>query len=470
VNCLTEIFIEKALQWASERDRQLKETGRVAGPLHGLPISLKDQICMKGLDTVMGYVSWVSNPANENAVLVDILLGAGAVPFVRTNVPQTLMWPETNNLVFGRTTNPANRNLTSGGSSGGEGALIALKGSPLGVGSDIGGSIRIPALFNGLYGLRPSYNRIPYQGARNSMEGQESIPSVLGPISPTISGIKTFFKAVLDGAPWDLDPMALRLPWNEAMYSLDEHNNGRELVFGILWHDGVIQPHPPINRALRQVKAALEAAGHKVIDWPALNHAEIYMNTGAIWGADGGEDFQTDAAPTGEPVLNNMLPNTDEVVYEPPAYRAKGKKDAYELWQLHKRKRILRKQYLDRWQATQSITGTGRPMDAIISPAAPHAAPPHGLYRHAVYTLIWNNLDYPACAFPVTEVDPTLDPIEPREHFLGDDDRSVHELYNPETFKGAPVGLQLVGRTQEDEAVIAMTEIVSNALRDFASK
>jgi len=279
-----------------------------------------------------------------------------------------------------------------------------------------------------LYGLRPSYNRIPYQGARNSMEGQESIPSVLGPISTSMSGIKIFFKAVLDAAPWNLDPMALRLPWNQTMYSLAEHNNGRELVFGFLWHDEYIQPHPPVSRALRQVKAALVAAGHKVIDWPALNHGDIYMNTGAIWGADGGEDFQKDAAPTGEPVLGTMLPGTEKDIPDPPAYRAKGKKDAYQLWQVQKQKRLLRKQYLDRWQATVDVTGTGRPMDAVISPAAPYAAPPHGYNRHAIYTLIWNNLDYPACAFPVTHVDPALDPIEPREHFLSDDDRSIHAL------------------------------------------
>lgn len=104
----------------------------------------------------MGYVGWLGNFSEQDAVLAAILRKAGAVFYVRTNVPQTLMCGETINNIFGRTLNPANRKLTSGGSSGGEGALIALKGSPLGVGSDIGGSIRIPAGFNGLYGLRPT--------------------------------------------------------------------------------------------------------------------------------------------------------------------------------------------------------------------------------------------------------------------------------------------------------------------------
>ena len=160
MNCLTEIFVERALARAAELDEALKKTGKVVGPLHGLPISLKDQLCIKGLETTMGYISWIGKYADKNAVLVDILEECGAVPFVRTNVPQTLMvrvplyqsselqflskscqWPETFNNIFGRTTNPCNRSLTSGGSSGGEGALVSLKGSPIGVGSDIGGCV-----------------------------------------------------------------------------------------------------------------------------------------------------------------------------------------------------------------------------------------------------------------------------------------------------------------------------------------
>lgn len=164
MNCLTEIFVERALARAAKLDDALKKTGKVVGPLHGLPISLKDQICIKGLETTMGYVSWIGKYSEKNAILVDILEECGAVPFVRTNVPQTLMvrcnrlvfkttmvmlirmftpdqWPETFNNIFGRTTNPYNRSLTCGGSSGGEGALIAMRGSPIGVGSDIGGCV-----------------------------------------------------------------------------------------------------------------------------------------------------------------------------------------------------------------------------------------------------------------------------------------------------------------------------------------
>ena len=94
------------------------------------------------------------------------------------------------------------------------------------------------------------------------MEGQESIPSVLGPLSNSMSGIKAFVQAVSDGKPWLKDPLARRAPWDEALYQLSEHNGGKQLCFGIVWNDGITTPHPPITRALEMTKAAIEAAGH----------------------------------------------------------------------------------------------------------------------------------------------------------------------------------------------------------------
>ena len=166
-------------------------------------------------------------------------------------------------MIFGRTSNPYNRSLTSGGSSGGEGALIALKGSPLGVGSDIGGSVRIPAAFCGLYGLRPSYGRIPYAGAANSLEGQDSVLSVLGPMCNSLTGVKAFMQAVISQRPWSKDPLAVRKSWDEAAYGLTEHGGGTKLCYAIMWNDGVTVPHPPIIRGLEITRKALIAAGHK---------------------------------------------------------------------------------------------------------------------------------------------------------------------------------------------------------------
>ncbi|KAI0641096.1 general amidase [Trametes meyenii] len=472
-NCLTEIFIERALARAKEVDDYLKTFGQPIGPLHGLPISLKDQFCIKGLETIMGYAGWIGKVAERDSVLVEVLYECGAVPFVRTNVPQTLMWGETYNHVFGRTTNPFNRYMTPGGSSGGEGALVALHGSPLGVGTDIGGSVRIPSAFCGLYGLRPSYERLPYCNAVNSQIGQESVLSVLGPMTNSIEGVKAFTKAIIDAKPWRKDPLSVRKEWSDREYALGDHGNGGTMCFAIMWDNSVIKPHPPIVRAMEITKKALEAAGHTVIDWENHRHLEIYTNGESIFAADDATDLLHDCELSGEPLIQTMSPDTDAHEYaldEPMARTIVGERrhlSAYELWQLHREKRELRKSHLDHWEATASKTGTGRPVDAIISPVAGYAACPHGCNSDCFYTAFCNFLDYAALVFPVTFADKELDGVALPHAFYNHEDEAVYKLYDPELWHGLPVGLQLIGRTQEEEGVIAMTEIVDKTLKAF---
>ncbi|KAJ8456761.1 hypothetical protein ONZ45_g18588 [Pleurotus djamor] len=450
-NCLTEIFVEKALARATELDDHLKATGKVVGPLHGLPISLKDQVNIEGVESCMGYVSWLGVHAQKNAVLVDILLAQGAVPLVKTNIPQTLMWAETFNHVFGR----------------GEGALVALKGSAIGVGSDIGGSIRIPSALCGVYGLRPSCGRIPYAGCVNSMEGQDSAPSVLGPMSNSIAGLKLFTKAVIDQQPWLKDPLVVRKRWSQEEHDLVEHGYGKSLCFAILWNDGLVTPHPPILRGLAMVKDALVSAGHQVIDWqPPVKHGEICETIRAIWDAGAQADYASATAPTGEPIIATMSPDQNESALK-ASFRPSGdaKATVNDLWQTQRRRRELREAYLAHWQQTINVTGTGRPVDAIISPVAPFTAPPHGKYTNANYTMVWNAMDYSAIVVPVCKADPTIDIKKPLDRFLSEQDKENYDLYVPEVFSNGPVSVQIVGRTLEEEAVIAMGEIVDDALK-----
>lgn len=151
----------------------------------------------------MGYVSWIGKYDTGESFLVTLLRKAGAVFYVKTSVPQSLMVCETINNIIGRTVNPRNKNWSCGGSSGGEGANVGLRGGIIGVGTDIGtssvtilstlltslgGSIRVPAAFNFLYGLRPSHGRLPYAKMANSMEGQETVHSVCGPLTHSVAG------------------------------------------------------------------------------------------------------------------------------------------------------------------------------------------------------------------------------------------------------------------------------------------
>ncbi|KAG9076582.1 hypothetical protein FRC06_009428 [Ceratobasidium sp. 370] len=496
-NCLTEIFVERALARATKMDEYLAKNKKPKGPLHGLPVSLKDQFTMEGLETINGnflfpgYVANIGDFATNNAVLVDILYELGAVPFVRTNVPQTLMaskglllkldltlkmqWGETYNNVFGRTLNPYNLTLTCGGSSGGEGALIAMRGSPLGVGTDIGGSVRIPASMCGIYSLRPSYCRLPYYGARNSLEGQESVLSVLGPMTNSLSGLKMFTKAVLDTRPWLRDPMCICKVWGEEAYQLVEHDGrGGHKCFGLMYDDGLVKPNPPVFRAMDIMRKALEAAGHQVIEWENHRHEDIFVNLEKrIFLADGGEDYRRECKRSGEPHIQTM----DPTLYSHELHDPESNKgieiikplSAYQLWQLHKQKRELRKEYLDHWQSTISRTTTGRPVDAVISPAVPYAATPHGKNSSAFYTSLWNAVDYTVGLLPVTVVDPELDKSVPPHDFYSDEDRDTYHMYKPEVYKDAPIGLQVVGQRLEEEAVLAMMEEVEAALERYKS-
>lgn len=148
-NCLTELLAE-AIYDAEACDQHLALTGRLIGPLHGIPLSLKNQIGVASHLTNAGFVTWINSTSHDDAAIVKTFRKLGAVVFARTNQPQAGMHLETSNNIYGTTVNPRNRQLTAGGSTGGEAALMGMHASVLGIGGDIGGSIRVPAAFNGV--------------------------------------------------------------------------------------------------------------------------------------------------------------------------------------------------------------------------------------------------------------------------------------------------------------------------------
>ncbi|KAG7695402.1 hypothetical protein KL915_002792 [Ogataea haglerorum] len=148
-NCLTSLFCDEALSRAIELDNHFKEHGPV-GPLHGLPVSFKDAFLIRGHKTTFGYLSWKDNVSERDGLPVSIMKSLGVVPFCQTNIAQGLLSVESTNNIFGTVLNPQNTNLTASGSSGGEAALVAMKGSPFGMCTDAGGSIRLPASSNAI--------------------------------------------------------------------------------------------------------------------------------------------------------------------------------------------------------------------------------------------------------------------------------------------------------------------------------
>lgn len=153
---LTEVCFKEALASAKHLDDHVKLHGEIVGPLHGVPTTLKDQFNIKGYDSTLGYVGMANQPAEDDAALVKMLRLLGAVIIAKTNLPQSIMWCETENPLWGLTTHPYDSRYTPGGSSGGEAVLVACGASVLGFGTDIGGSVRIPAHLTGIYGLKPS--------------------------------------------------------------------------------------------------------------------------------------------------------------------------------------------------------------------------------------------------------------------------------------------------------------------------
>lgn len=246
------------MEQARHLDDILKSTGKPIGPLHGVPISIKDHINIKGHYTTAGYISYALNPVKEqDSELVELLRRAGAVLYCKTNNPQCMMTLETVNNIYGRTVNPWNNKMGPGGSSGGEGALLAMHGSPLGIGTDVGGSIRIPAAYCGIYGFKPSAKRVSMRGSECTMSGQESIVPVAGPLGHNVDDLELFFQINSDAKPWHSEPL-LRMPWVSQIGQMQD----QRLRIGIMLWDEVVMPHPYITRVIQEVAKKLKANGH----------------------------------------------------------------------------------------------------------------------------------------------------------------------------------------------------------------
>ncbi|KAJ5820241.1 amidase signature domain-containing protein [Penicillium riverlandense] len=451
-NCLTEVLFDQALRRSRELDEHFRKEGKSIGPLHGLPVSLKDQFNVKGFDSTLGYVGRAYSPCTEDATLVTILVRLGAVIIAKTNIPQSIMMAETDNPVWGLTVNPNDPSFTPGGSSGGESALLACKGSMIGWGTDIGGSIRGPSSMMGLYGLKPSNGRLPYYNVAVSTEGQEHVPSVIGPMTRSLHSLSEVTKAVIDSQPWYLDPRCIALPWRSEMY---QEILSRPLTIGVIWDDGVVRVHPPIRRALDHLVEKLKSAGHETITWDPTGHADFIKIQDQYYTADGGEDIRRDIAVCNEPFLPYVKSLVDRG--EPIS--------VYQYWQLNRRKLNCQKAYLDRWNNTRAPT-SGRKVDVLLAPVMPHPAVPHNSCRWVGYTKVWNFLDYSALTFPVTAISKDIDIADPSYEPRNPMDEWNWNLYDSERMNGHPIGLQIIAQRLQEEKVLAAAKVFEELLVD----
>ncbi|PSK39595.1 hypothetical protein C7M61_001394 [Candidozyma pseudohaemuli] len=446
-NCALELFTDEGLERAQYLDDYYAKNGKTVGPLHGLPISLKEQMNYKGKITHGGYVSHIVNIPEKHAPSAEILEKLGAVFYVRTNQPQTLMHLCGNNNFIGWSKCPYNVSLTAGGSSSGEGAITAFGGSSIGIGSDIGGSIRGPAAFSGSVGLRPTTSRFSKAGGVSSAGGQESVPAVQGPLARSIDDIDMLMDVYVNqGQPWTIDCTTIPIPWRKV-----EKPKPENLTVAIAYDDGIVSPTPPILRGLKHVADKLKAAGVKVIEHKPLRTEFAYELVNKMYSADGNYKQRKLLAGSGEPLckLTKWSLNYGE------GSREFG---VAENRQMSIDRDLLKQQYTDYLNENN--------IDMLISPAFVNVAPkPETAYVWS-YTTLFNLIDFPTLAFQTgLYQDPKLDKWDPKPAARTKLEELEHDQYDPEQFKNAPIALQLTGRRYFDEEVVAAGKTIVDILK-----
>lgn len=458
IHAFTTVFREQALREADRAD-QAHARGETLGPLHGVPVTVKECFEVAGVATTLGISARRARTAAADAVAVRMLRDAGAVVLGHTNLSQFMLFAESRNPIYGQTANPFAADRTPGGSSGGEAAAIASGMSPFGIGTDIGGSIRIPAHFSGIAGLKPTLDRLPLRGYVSGIPGQEVIRGMSGPMARHVGDLSLLLSAFDPRKAAALDPRVAPVPWEDpAGVSL------RGKTVGMYVDDGVLAPSPALVRGVERAARALEARGCRIVPFtpPGIPEAvELYL---ASLSSDGGETLR--AALEGS-TLDPVLASLRRITQIPAAVRhlvahgaelrgdprlagllrALGPKPVETLWALTSRIRAYRFTVLDAMDAAG--------VDALLCPPFATPAVPHGGTRSftlaASWTILFNVLQFPAGIVPVTRVRP--------DETSRAGARTMMEKLAAKvdaTSAGLPVGVQIAARPWHDATVLAL--------------
>ncbi len=474
-----------------EAEKWAQQDGSInfAGPLAGIPVSLKDSIAVGGFDVTVGYSRNAGKPYAADGALVRILKDAGAIPHAKTALPITLLSFESTNDVWGVAKNPHNTKYSPGGSTGGEAALLALNGSRIGIGSDVAGSVRVPAAWSGIYSLRCSTGRWPRMGMNTSMPGQEGVPSVSSPMARTLEDLTYFTRSMIQMKPWRYDHTVHPIEWREEdITTASGPTEKQNLKVGLMLSDGVVPASPAIARGLRLTASALEKAGHTVqeISVPAfpaaatpaygLQLASILLNS------DGCETFRSffrtgERPDPGAAQLSfyMSLPRPLRWLYY--AYVRYVKRDhlwasllrsfhpltAAENWQYVAKREAFRATWRDWWDQED------QKFDFILCPVNATPALPHGAMHDAVsscgYTFLWNLLDYTAGVLPITKVDAVADALNAGWKPANGVAQGAYKQYDSVAMEGLPCAVQVVGRRLQEEKVLGYMNVVENSLK-----
>jgi Asp-tRNA(Asn)/Glu-tRNA(Gln) amidotransferase A subunit family amidase len=411
---------------AAEQVLAKAPTSESFGPLFGVPLSIKSSIEVAGWPCECGSALRKGYVATEDAPLVLRLRAAGAILLGNTNVPEFLMAYETDNLLYGRTNNPWDLTRTPGGSSGGESAAIAAGCSAGGVGSDGGGSIRIPAHFTGICGLKPTPGRVPSTGHFPASAGPFTHLGVVGPLARRVADVARLFEVI---AGFDLhDPASA--PVAHRKWSEQEIRNLRVAYYE---DDGVTAVTPETAAAVRTAAEYLRQQGFQVEPWCPPNLDRVWQ----LWWNLFGRAVQTAFEPTVRGRESELS----------PMYRA---------W----RAKVAQQPPLDGQEWMNTMIGR----DALRG---------NLLRKMEQYPILLG----PVCAIPAFRHDEREWTVQGRQveylkamsysqwfNLLGTPGMSVPVGKSPESL---PVGVQVIGRPWEDEAVLAVAAKIEEAVGAF---
>jgi amidase len=245
-----------ALERARRADADLA-AGIVRGPLHGIPFTIKDSFDTAGITTAVGTIGWRDRVPTRDATVVARLKAAGGILVGKTNTPEFTWSNETDNDVYGRTSNPYDLERTPGGSSGGAAAIVAAGGSPFDIGSDTGDSIRQPAHVCGIAGIKPTSGRVPRTGHWPSFRGLFQSFTQLGPLARRVEDLELLLPII--SGPDGIDPYILPIPLRDPRAA-----DARSLRVALFSDNGIMTPTPETIEAVNAAARSLAAAGAQV--------------------------------------------------------------------------------------------------------------------------------------------------------------------------------------------------------------
>jgi Asp-tRNA(Asn)/Glu-tRNA(Gln) amidotransferase A subunit family amidase len=428
LNAIVTTTFGSAREVARDAEQQILR-GEAAGLLHGVPVTIKDTIKTAGVRTVSGCRLRESNVPETDALVVTKLKRAGAIILGKTNVPELAMDYRSENPVFGRTSNPWDLNRVPGGSSGGEAAAIASGCSPAGIGSDLGGSIRVPSHFCGIVGLKTTPGRIPGSGHFPPSLGAFALGASLGPMARRVKDLALMLNILAGFDP--SDPMSVPLPFRAHRSSKEKNERWRR----VMWYtdDGISPVTEATRRTVERAARALAGLGYEVEERRprGLEHAfDLWFVWLGFAGVSG---------------LLKLYEGKEELMG--PLMQALG--------HITGKQSITLEQYMEAWQERDKLRASvvNEMMESPIILAPVVATPAFEHTHEGGFEIEGQQVEY-LKAFSYSQA----------YNLLGFPVVVVPCGRSPE---GLPIGVQVVGRPYEEEDVLVTAALLEEALGGY---